>query len=161
MNESLAPQVGMRVVRQLQEFAIASDRFVDATSGRNEMHRTDLHALHLMMRLWQADEPPTASELGARLGLTPAAVTALVDRLENSGHAVRERSDRDRRRVRIAVTDKAKRDGARMFRPMAEALAGVVASYEDHEQRLLSEFLDRVTAVVREFTAGPAEAKET
>lgn len=161
MEEPRSGQVGERIVRQLQEFAIASDRFVDATGGRNEMHRTDLHALHLMMRLWQADEPPTASELGASLGLTPAAVTALVDRLEGSGHALRQRSDRDRRRVWIVATDKARRDGARMFRPMAEALGDVVGDYDEREQRLLSEFLDRVTAVVREFTAKPAEAKET
>lgn len=140
--------VVMQIVRQLQQFAIASERYVDVTGSRHDMHRTDLHALHIITRAEQAGEHPTASELGTRLGLTPAAVTALVDRLEDSGHARRERNDRDRRRVRVVTTEKARQDGRRMFRPLAEALASVIQQYDEQDRLLLTDFLAKVTEAV-------------
>lgn len=138
----------LHLVQLLREFAIASERYVDLTSARNHMHRTDLHALDAIMSAQHAGRPHTASALGRELGLTPAAVTALVDRLEASGHAVRERDHHDRRRIHIVMTPKAKTDGARMFAPLAMRLVELVQEYSPDQIALLAEFLTRATAAV-------------
>jgi DNA-binding MarR family transcriptional regulator len=51
-------------------------------------------------------------ELAEREGVSPPAMTAYVDRLEAAGLVARRRSERDRRRVELELTD----DGARVLR---------------------------------------------
>lgn len=130
-----------QLVRLLQEFTQASDRFVDTTSGDNAMHRSDLNALSVIMRHEQAGRPPTASMLGRELHLSPPATSALVNRLERSGHVVRHRSEDDRRVVRIAVTDHAVAEGRRMFGPLARALGQAIAGYSAAEIAVVSRFM--------------------
>lgn len=138
----------VELVRLLQEFAQASDRFVDATGGRNEMHRSDLNALSAIMRHEASGQPPTASRLGRDLRLSAPATTALINRLERTGHIVRQRSETDRRVVRIAVTSKAVADGRRMFGPLARALGDAISGYADEEIALVARFMaDAVEAV--------------
>ena len=57
-----------------------------------------------------ADGSLGPSELARRLQMTTGAVTALVDRLEASGHAARAPHPSDRRRVVITRTQKADDD---------------------------------------------------
>lgn len=51
-------------------------------------------------------------ELAEREGVSAPAMTAYVDRLEAAGLVARRRSERDRRRVELALTD----EGARVLR---------------------------------------------
>ncbi|MEI8080033.1 MAG: MarR family transcriptional regulator, partial [bacterium] len=57
-----------------------------------------------------ADGSLGPSELARRLQLTTGAVTALVDRLEASGHVARAPHPSDRRRIVITRTQKADED---------------------------------------------------
>lgn len=47
-------------------------------------------------------------DLAEELDFTSGAVTALCDKLEEGGYAVRRRSERDRRAIVLAITDKGK-----------------------------------------------------
>ncbi|BAS11374.1 hypothetical protein AHiyo4_47960 [Arthrobacter sp. Hiyo4] len=38
------------LVRLLQDFTLEANRYVDTAGGRNDMHRTDLNALAVIMR---------------------------------------------------------------------------------------------------------------
>lgn len=147
------------VVLLLQRFALASDRFIEATGASRGMHRTDLHALEILMREQRVGNNPTASQLGSKLGLTAAATTALVDRLENSGHATRERSETDRRKVHVMTTNSAREDGIAMFGPLARALASVAAEFTSEEQAVIASFLARASAEVETLTAATQETK--
>ena len=51
-------------------------------------------------------------ELAEREGMSPPAMTAYVDRLEAGGLVARRRSERDRRRVELALTE----EGLRVLR---------------------------------------------
>lgn len=137
-----------RLVRGLQQFALASDRFIDVTGGRNKMHRTDLNALSAVMRHETAGQAPTASQVGRDLHLSSPATTAMLDRLERSGHVIRERSESDRRVVLVRSTPKAAEDGRRMFGPMARLLGASFADYTPEEVEVISRFLaDATTAM--------------
>ena len=50
-------------------------------------------------------EPPTASELANKVSLSQATITDIVKRLEGRGLLLRERSQNDKRRVTIQLTE--------------------------------------------------------
>ncbi len=70
-----------------QAFSSNVISFHSAVAARLGLHVTDLTSLRLLEK-----GPLAAGELGEQLGLTGAAATALIDRLERAGYAVRERS---------------------------------------------------------------------
>ena len=59
--------------------------------------------------LWLSEHGPVGSaELARRLGISTAATTVLVDRLERAGHVERVRDTVDRRRVTLTATSEAR-----------------------------------------------------
>jgi MarR family transcriptional regulator, organic hydroperoxide resistance regulator len=58
-----------------------------------------------VLRLLAADGALSSAEVSRRLGVTPSNVTGLIDRLEGKGLVNRSPSRRDRRIVRIALTE--------------------------------------------------------
>ncbi len=140
-----------RLVIILREFAIASRRWIDKTSARNNMHRTDLDALVALMRSEHDGEDCTPSRLANELGITRAAATALIDRLEGAGHAERYRSGTDRRQVLVSMTDKAHREAYRMFAPMGDRLQALVDDMSEVERDAVSRFLTEAASIMEEF----------
>ena len=93
------------------------------------------------------------SELARRLQLSTGAVTALVDRLEASGHAARAAHPSDRRRVVVTRTAKASdalatRSGSleREVRRLAEGLS-------EDEREVVGRFLDAFIGIVERAAA--------
>lgn len=95
------------------------------------------------------------SELARRLQLTTGAVTALVDRLEESGHLERAAHPTDRRRVLLRRTARAEREVAEEVGPMVLAILELAESLSDDERQVVGEFLDKLAAVME----GMAEAE--
>ena len=57
--------------------------------------------------LWPTDGL-SAGEIGRRTGLANSSLTGMLDRMEEAGLVERSRSERDRRTVRIRLTEKAR-----------------------------------------------------
>jgi DNA-binding MarR family transcriptional regulator len=144
--QAAAPQ---ELVRLLQDFTLEANHYVDAAGGRNDMHRTDLNALAVIMRHSAAGKVVTPGVLRSELRLSSPATTALVDRLHASGHVVRERLGTDRRQVQLHMTPKAYRDGSAMFMPLAIRMGQAMAAYSAEELDLVSRFMtDMVEATL-------------
>lgn len=146
------PQAGPPhpLVRLLQEFTLEANRYVDAAGGRNDMHRTDLNALAVIMRHSAKDQVVTPGTLRKELNLSSPATTALIDRLCGSGHLVRERQGQDRRQVQLRMTDKAYRDGSAMFRPLARHMGAAMAGFSAEELETVTRFMNSmIDATVR------------
>lgn len=75
---------------------------------------TDLRCLGILERLGRLP----ASELARESGLTTGSVTTMIDRLERSGYVRRERDERDRRRVFVALTEHASEAIERIWGPL-------------------------------------------
>ena len=147
------------LVRLLQEFSLEANRYVDAAGGRNDMHRTDLNALSLIMRHTARNQVVTPGVLRKELHLSSPATTALIDRLDKSGHVVRERQGPDRRQVQLRLTPKAYRDGGAMFQPLARHMGAALEAFSPEEQELATRFLTAmIDATVR---AGEEAAQES
>ena len=138
------------LVRLLQEFSLEANRYVDSAGGRNDMHRTDLNALAVIMQHTAKNQIVTPGLLRKELHLSSPATTALVDRLHNSGHVVRERQGTDRRQVQLRMTPKAYRDGSAMFMPLARHMATAMAEFTPEELEIATRFMtSMIDATVR------------
>jgi DNA-binding MarR family transcriptional regulator len=89
-----------RVIAGLGAISAALDRYRHAFGADHGLSGTEVVAL---VHLFQ-EHTATAGELAARTGLTPGAMTALLDRLERRGYLTRVRPPDNRRTLRIELT---------------------------------------------------------
>jgi len=143
------------LVRLLQDFTLEANRYVDTAGGRNDMHRTDLNALAVIMRHTAKGAVVTPGILRKELNLSSPATTALIDRLDQSGHVVRERLGSDRRQVQLRMTPKAFQDGGAMFMPLSRHMGTAMAEFSPEELELVTRFM---TAMVEATIAARQEA---
>lgn len=129
------------------EMGTLAGRFAAATG----LHATDVRAMWVLA---EPDAPRTAGELGARLGLSSAAATRTVDRLELSGYVERVRDPEDRRRVGLRLTGDAQALARDFFGRVATVVEGVIAGYPEPELALVARFLTQVHEAVREGGLG-------
>lgn len=134
----------LRVIRALRRYSTESELYVGAAGRGGDMHRTDLNGLALVMDWGFDGQPATPGRIGAALGLSAPATSALLDRLERAGHVTRTPHPDDRRSVVVTVTEHAMTVGGAMFRSLADHLAPVVASRTPEELALIAAFLEEV-----------------
>jgi DNA-binding MarR family transcriptional regulator len=113
---------------------------------------TDWRAWDVVLR----HGPLTAGELAQRTGLTPGAVTGLIDRLVELGAVERVRDTEDRRKVLVRASGRLEQqeEANQLFRPMVEATEKLYADYTEAQLKLVTEFMTRMAALLREQTAG-------
>jgi DNA-binding MarR family transcriptional regulator len=132
-------------LRRLLDAAAASDRSMSRRLGLKSMDMT------AMSILTSAREDMGPRELSQRLGITPAAATELVDRLESAGHLVRLRDTADRRRVHLRPTASAIAEVGANLRELVENLDGIAADYSDQESTIIVDFLEKATRELHRF----------
>ena len=96
--------------------------------------------------------PVTAGRLGELTGLSPAAVTGLIDRLERAGVAERRSDAADRRRVLVGVSAGAARVAA-LYRDMERDVLELMGRRSPEELAVVAAFLRDAHAVGREHLA--------
>ena len=98
----------------------------------------------------------TAGELAELTGLTTAAVTGVIDRLERAGLVRRAKDPHDRRRVVVEPLPLQDRQQLEQieagFGPLARATADLIEGYNDEELALVLEFVERSTAMMKAQT---------
>jgi DNA-binding MarR family transcriptional regulator len=144
MSKQIAPSVSKRradllaeLGRQVRLSQIASDKMDDAFSARAGVNLTDGRCIDLLDMLGGM----TAGELAVAASLSPAAVTAVLDRLERSGLVTRTRDERDRRRVIVELTAEARSLAAEIYGPLAGYAAGYLEELSDSELEVILRFL--------------------
>jgi DNA-binding MarR family transcriptional regulator len=84
--------------------------------------------------------PMTAGRLAERARLSPGAMTALLDRLEDKGYARRTRDTKDRRRVLVEVAPEMRQRAEELYGTPEEG-AEELSVYSDEELAFLIRFL--------------------
>jgi DNA-binding MarR family transcriptional regulator len=128
------------LTRELYRQATALAARVSEASG---MHPTDLRALRALDAV--VNQPLTAGELARTLGLSSAAVTGVIDRLEAAGLAERVADPEDRRRVRIRLGETARRLGQSQLAPIAARIEQALSELEDDQVLAVHRFLSVLT----------------
>jgi DNA-binding MarR family transcriptional regulator len=119
-------------------------RWQDATQAYDEAvgERLSLNAAERRCLSFLHAGPQPAGAIAAATSLTPAAVTALIDRLEARGLVGRARSAADRRKVMVETTDAARKATARYYRPIAEDGTRFLESFAEPELLAILRFLE-------------------
>jgi DNA-binding MarR family transcriptional regulator len=111
----------------------------------------------LALEYLDADGSLGPSDLARRLQMTTGAVTALVDRLEKSGHVMRERHPSDRRRVMVRRMPKADEDLTEEVSPMALDILELAESFSGDERQVVGRFMDEFIAIIERTAAEACE----
>lgn len=100
----------------------------------------------VLLVLWEREDAPTVSELGAALRLDSGTLSPLLKRLEAAGLVVRSRSARDERRVEVGLTA----DGRALRQRMDEVPLQVARATGLTEAELIAlrDTLTRVTETI-------------
>ena len=101
----------------------------------------------LLYVLWQTDGI-SSSELADKAGLAPTTLTAMLDRMEQSGLVKRIPHETDRRRLRITLTQKSKKLKAQYDEYSESMTRAYYKGFSENEikkfERLLSRVLDNL-----------------
>jgi DNA-binding MarR family transcriptional regulator len=142
------PRMGL--VHLLRSVAVDLDLRAAAFATENGLHQTDLRALIAMLDAERAEESMTPGRLGTRLHLNSPATTAVIDRLEALGLLTRKRDPRDRRRVLLIVSERAKTLGWSFFGPL---IARILAAMDEFDEADLDAYERVLQAIARTLPA--------
>ena len=121
----------------MQAYQRSTGALDDAAADRLAVNRTDLRGLD-----WLFDGPTTVGQLGQATGLSSAATTKLLDRLERKGLVRRLRDTSDRRKVLVEMTELGRRLAGEIYGPLAQEGAGLLKHLGDHELNVIREYLE-------------------
>lgn len=151
-----------RLAQRVRELIVASDHYRQTMAAGMGIGVSESAVLGHLLH----NGPQTPTLIAARVGLTPASVTALLDRLSAVRLVVRTPNPRDRRSVIVSLTDLGKDSIRAMYTMFAE---DIDAALEEADPRLreepelrhaVTDLIDRMAAALRE-RAGDRAGVET
>lgn len=135
------------IARAVPRWQDAVQKFDEAVGRHFGLGFAERHCLAFL-----APGPHTAGEIARETGLSPAAVTALVDRLEARGLVRRRRDDADRRKVLIVLGEAADEILA-VYAPIVKEGERRLAAMSEAELAAVAKFIEAALASQRRFTA--------
>jgi len=144
------------VNEQFGELRQAADLLDEAVAAQVGVNRTDLRCLGIIYRRGRL----TAGELAEESGLTPGAITTVLDRMERAGFANRVADPADRRRVLVVSTAATREVGARLHGEVEVASSAELAGHSAEELTLIRDYLRRMCSVYESQAAHVAGGGE-
>jgi DNA-binding MarR family transcriptional regulator len=141
MASRVEPEKSALIQTVIEAFRDTGNRdraFDNVAAERLGVIETDGYCLSVLERAGGM----TAGELARAAGLSPGAVTGVLDRLERAGYARRQRDSVDRRRVNIEVTPKFHAAGREIWGPLASDWNATLSSeFSADELARIGDFL--------------------
>lgn len=132
-----------------REFTFELIRHQQAIAERLGVNLTDFKALGLLHR--RGDMTP--KRLAEGMGMSAAATTTIIDRLEKAGYVERKRGGGDRRSLNVHAVKGSEKKVENLYKSLRDLTETAVASYSERDLRLISNYLSRATKIFREATA--------
>ena len=115
-----------------------------AIARRTGLSESELHSLrHLLAG------PLGPNDLARTLGVTSAASSGIVDRLESRGHVSRQAHPTDKRRTVVVISDSGRTEILAELRPMFEGLVAADARLNDDDRQVVDAYLRDIIAAMR------------
>jgi DNA-binding MarR family transcriptional regulator len=137
-RQALIGEVG----RALQAYQRSTAAFDDEVGRLLGVNPADLRCLD-----WLTDGPMTASRLADATGLSAAATTSMIDRLERKGFVRRRRDDGDRRQVLVEYTEDGLRRVGELYGPLVAEGDPLLASFTREQLAVTRDQLVRMREV--------------
>jgi DNA-binding MarR family transcriptional regulator len=110
-----------------------SDRIGRHFARRHHVSSSDFHALLHIMVAETGGTPLTLAQLRERMGVSPAAITYLVDRMIEAGHIRREPDPADRRKWLLRYEEQGMALARDFFTPLGLHLRAALADLVDKD----------------------------
>ena len=122
--------------------------FHQALADIVDIHITDHRCMYFLHRYGAMP----AGRLSELTGLTTAAVTGIIDRLEQAGYARRTNDPKDRRRTIVEPirNNKLERKLETIFTPLHEKMHKLLSSYPDRELTFLLDVMTKTIELTHE-----------
>jgi DNA-binding MarR family transcriptional regulator len=120
----------------MQAYQRSTQAFDDAVGRALGLNPADLRGLD-----WLVDGPKAAGELSAGTGLSSAATTTLIDRLERRGFVRRVRDSVDRRRVLVEMTPDGRKRVNAYYGPIVTEGNALLAAASDEQLAQMRDWL--------------------
>lgn len=104
---------------------------------------TDLAGLDVLSRL-MATGPATPTDLARHLGISTAATTLVLQRLETAGHITRERHATDGRKLLVKPVEASAARAHQQVAPLVDAVEQLASTLSAEQRRTITEFLGQV-----------------
>ena len=130
------------ITREIRRQQVRTDAFDDTVAIALGLNRSD----HRCIDVLDQEGPLPAGKLAKAVGLSTAAITTAVDRLEARGFVVRRDDPSDRRRVVIELTPR-----------VHEAMWHLYAPLEQNGQKLYDKFTEDELALILRFLETASE----
>ena len=131
----------LELLRQLTRL---SEQAAPAVARRASLTHNELRALENLM-----DRPMGPGELGRILGVSSAAASGIIDRLESRGHAQRASHESDGRRTSVTISPSGRAEVVGYLMPMFRELAILDAGLGDDEREIVDRFLTGAIRALR------------
>ncbi|WP_445153418.1 MarR family winged helix-turn-helix transcriptional regulator [Arthrobacter sp. Hor0625] len=141
------------VLNALREYRASETAMRRRTRSSMAMGETDLLALRYLLEAERAGAGIRPKELAARLGMTSASMTALVDRMVKGGYVTREPHPVDRRAIILRPTPGADEEVRQTLSQMHERMIEVAESLTPDQAAAVTEFLVRMRDAVDKVDA--------
>jgi DNA-binding MarR family transcriptional regulator len=125
----------------VREHTSAVLRHAAATAKRMGLEASELAALEHL----QAAGAMNQKRLGARLSMSPGAITAMIDRLQRRGYVERIPNPEDRRSALVNITRAGIEESLRHLWPYIMDMKGVEEGFSDKERAVVARFLRAAT----------------
>ncbi|MCW2924480.1 MAG: Transcriptional regulator [Thermoleophilia bacterium] len=117
------------------------------------------HERLALAHLWEHG-PMTMSELGARIPLSRAAVTALTDRLEALDYVQRTPDLHDRRRTVLSLNARPEELMAPLVAPWERDMMTLVGTFSAEEQRIIGRWSEGMRDLAHRHASGLRDRSE-
>ncbi len=112
---------------------------------RLELKDVEVYCLDLL----DQDGPLSPGTLAKRMGLHPATMTGILDRLERAGWVRRDRDGADRRAVVVLALRDRSAEVVKLYAGMNGALAELMSGYSEEELLVLADFVGKAAAAAQ------------
>ncbi|GAA0455242.1 MarR family winged helix-turn-helix transcriptional regulator [Streptomyces stramineus] len=149
-----------RLVESLGVYAADYSDYGRRFAGWLGLHTTDGTALLEIINSEHRGDPLTPARLSRRIQLSPAATSALINRLENAGHVTRTREHSDRRVVTLRTGREAQRLADEFFLPVATLIGAFLDRYPAETLAQFEDFLDGLHQTLAQHLAGNDQGRQ-
>lgn len=140
------------IARDIRALSAASEQIGHSFARSHDLRPNDFRALVHVATAEVEGAPLTAGQLGALAGVSPAAITYLVERMIESGHLDRAVDATDRRRVKLHYTDHGMAVAAAFFMPLGARMRAALSSLSESELETTHRAMRLIVAALRDFS---------
>ena len=153
----------MRLAFDLRALTAQSDRLLQVFARQHNVSKSELNALRHIAVSESSGKALSSGELRSRLGVSPSAITYLVDRMIEAGHLRRDNDPADRRRVVLRYTQHGREVAQSFFGPLGSHTHTALADLPDQDLDAAHRVLTAMSEAMKDYhdlLMSNAEAEE-